>query len=166
MTKLLSSSLGALLSLSAVLFLAPSASALEAAGCKANCSKGSCSSSNSAVSCGCCSDGTPYCGAASDCKESTISTYSSMTLDVVSLGGQPSADVLVSSLSSSLKPTEGSKLFVDAVRAYSSALIAGNEAEAEYYRLLVDNNYKLLEDGDGQLAQKLAFESLRSPCLK
>lgn len=49
-------------------FSAPAGAAIFG-GCKAKCSGGECKTSNKYKECGCCTDGTPYCGSSTDCAD-------------------------------------------------------------------------------------------------
>ena len=132
-------------------------------GCSAECSKGSCSTSNSAHSCGCCSDGTPYCGSASDCTAHATTSLTMWVRDLAVLGGVASADSLRDSLLASLDGSAESMEFVVAVEWFATAVLADNADEIEMARDHLNESYSLLGEGQDLLALRAVLEGMLSP---
>lgn len=145
-----------------VLLTAPTAEAIGKKGCSAQCNKGSCSSGNTYAECGCCGDGTPYCGSASNCKDKLASSFTLVAFDVISVGGAESAKVFSASLRIALQPTEGSAGFIESVDRLAEAILSGDVKAAEAAQLITIERFEDLEEGDDVVALKVALNSLSS----
>lgn len=146
-----------------VVLTAPMAEAASGRGCSAQCNKGSCSSSNTYAECGCCTDGMPYCGSASNCKDKVSTSFTLVAFDVISTGGDTSAQALVDALAESLQPTQGSTDFIASVSALAAAILSGDSAKAQAAQLVTIERFEALEEGDDYVALKVALTSMASP---
>lgn len=141
----------------------PEPEAFAANGCSANCAHGSCSTNNSAKDCGCCGDGTPYCGTAGDCKSHATSVLTTVAFDIVSIGGVKSATALIDALSTSLDKSPESSVLIDAVYWYSTAVLSGNPDEIEAAQEYVNDSYTVLPDGQALVALRVTLNGMASP---
>lgn len=147
-----------------LMMLAPlSAHAIIGKGCSANCSQGSCSSSNQYAECGCCTSGTPYCGNATDCKDQKGATFTTVLFDVVSVGGEESGKFLVDSLAKALQPNDGTTAFIESVRYLTRSILSGNMDEARAAEIITIERFDGLAEGDDNVALKVVLSALSSP---
>ncbi|WP_224245769.1 hypothetical protein [Hyalangium gracile] len=141
---------------------APTAEAVGARGCKASCNKGSCNSSNSYAECGCCGDGTPYCGSASNCKDKVASAFTLAFHEVATVGGMEGVFSVADKLKVVLKPTDGSAQLIASVVQLGEAILSGDSTAAQAAQLITIERFEGLEEGDDLVALKVVTESMVS----
>lgn len=133
------------------------------AGCKANCAHGSCSTNNSGKDCGCCSDGTPYCGMATDCKAHPTTSLSFVISDISTTGGDASVSALLATMKSSLDASSESDTLIDATYWYSSAVQSGDADEIDAAQEYLNDAYAAMSDDQALIALRVALNGMASP---
>ncbi len=134
--------------LSLVAFAQPALAAARK-GCSANCGLGTCSTTNQGAQCGCCADGTPYCGAASDCGK-----HDAVLRQVASLpGGSVDQARFIESARAALESKAGRRF----VETYA-ALAAGRSASVADLEVALEAAYLDLQVADAELVLQILEE--------
>lgn len=134
--------------LATVAFAQPALAAARK-GCSANCGLGTCSTTNQGAQCGCCADGTPYCGAASDCGK-----HDAVLRQVASIpGGSPDQGRFLEAARATLESKAG-RQFV----ATYAALVKRGGASVSEIEIALEEAYLALQVREAELVLQIIEE--------
>ncbi|APR84559.1 Hypothetical protein A7982_09908 [Minicystis rosea] len=135
----------------------------EKKGCSASCGHGTCSTSREGADCGCCTDGTPYCGTASDCKAHPSTSLSFVVADISNTGGDTSVSALLNAMKISLDGSYESGTLIDAIYWFSNATLNGDADEIEAAQEYLNESYSAVSDEQALIALRVALNGMSSP---
>lgn len=120
----------------------PASAGIFSRGCKADCEGGSCSTSNKAKECGCCADGTPFCGNSNDCGDKLVGHAAG---DLIEAGGGAAIVAWSDAIVSGVEPTPERDELVGALHMLADAYQAGDQAGEQAALVMIDYTFAELQ---------------------